>query len=527
MAQTGIIRFGFLNSHFLLNLSLRNGWKECSRDLSKKTFALCQFCSTASSSQEKQQNFPQTYGQITSRTHPDIIQEGQVTPGLTKIEFQDRRFRLMELILQQFHRLKRNTKNHLVVIPSASKVFMSDKIPYPFRQNTEFLYLTGFQEPDSVLLLQNAPDKNLPEHVSTLFVPKKNNHIEMWEGPRTGTEGAVELLGVDCAYSMEELENFLQVYARSHHNFVLWYDFLNPPLPNVNELLKSFMSSLHHTEFESPIPLIQQLRLIKSESEIKLMQHSAEIACESLTEVMKSSHPGVNETQLYAKMDFECRIRGAERLAYPPVVAGGSRANIIHYIANNQRILPGDMVLMDAGCEYHSYASDLTRTWPVSGKFTCPQQDLYEIVLIIQKELIELCCEMSNLDQLFHTMCQLMGTKLQELGLVSGKLGKIELAKIAYNFCPHHVSHYLGMDVHDTRIISCDYSSIYLPGSTVITIPGIYIKPENHQVPAQYRGMGIRIEDDILITDVGPEILTSRCPKTIADIEKIFGVKKL
>ncbi|XP_076319336.1 xaa-Pro aminopeptidase 3-like [Tachypleus tridentatus] len=524
MAQTSIMKFRFLNSHFILNFSLRYGWKDCSRDMFKKTFSLCQFCSTATLSQEKQ-TLSRTYGQITSKTHPDIIQEGQVTPGLTKVEFQDRRFRLMELIIQHFHRLKKNTKNHLIVIPSASKVFMSDKIPYPFRQNTEFLYLTGFQEPDSVLLLQNTPGKDLPEHISTLFVPRKNNHVEMWEGPRTGTEGAVELLGVDCAYTMDELEHFLQVYAQSHHNFVLWYDFLNPPLPNVHELVQGFLSSLHHTELESPVSFIQQLRLMKSESEIKLMQHSAEIACESLTEVMRSSHPGVSEAQLFAKMDFECRIRGAERLAYPPVVAGGSRANVIHYIANNQRILPGEMVLMDAGCEYHGYASDLTRTWPISGKFTCPQRDLYEAVLIIQKELIELCCEMSNLDQLFHTMCQLMGTKLQELGLVSGKLGKIELAKAAYSFCPHHVSHYLGMDVHDTRIISRTMK--LKPGMVITVEPGIYITPENRQVPAQYRGMGIRIEDDVLITDVGPEVLTSRCPKTVTDIERIFGVKKL
>nr|AMO02518.1 xaa-pro aminopeptidase 3 [Tityus serrulatus] len=484
----------------------------------EKTFH--RWCQTAAASNQKRKSV-RSYGQPTPHTHPHLMQEGHVVPGLTQEEFRDRRFRLMENIWKHMLKTASTIQNHIVVIPSATRVYMTDKIPYPFRQNTDFLYMTGFQEPDSVLILHSLPNKTLPEHKSILFVQKKVPQTELWEGPRSGPDGAIDLLGIDSAYNIEELEKFLSTFVHDNQKFILWYDYLSSPQLPMHEVMRDFVANCRHSGFESCRPLIQQLRLIKSDAEIKLMKKSTEIASEAMQEVMKSSHPLVTESQLYAKMDFECRIREAEHLAYPPVVAGGTRANIIHYTANNQRILGNEMVLMDAGCEYRGYASDLTRTWPVNGRFTRPQRELYEAILAVQEELIELCASFTSLDQLFHAMCQLIGSKLQELGIVSTNIGKIELGKIAYNYCPHHVGHYLGMDVHDTTLIS---RSIKLKPGMIITIePGIYIRENNQRVPSKYRGLGIRIEDDILVTDVGPEVLTAHCPKTIEDIEKLFG----
>ncbi|XP_026462599.1 xaa-Pro aminopeptidase 3-like [Ctenocephalides felis] len=234
---------------------------------------------------------------------------------------------------------------------------------------------------------------------------------------------------------------------------------------------------------------------------------------------------GVSEQTLYAKVDSRCRELGAQRLAYPPVVAGGERANTIHYINNNQVVNDGEMVLMDAGCEYHAFSSDITRTWPINGKFTDPQKILYEIVLKTQKEIIyNMMAEgYPTLDSLFTRMCLLLGKYLQEEGIIKKTVPEKDLPKLAYSFCPHHVSHYLGMDVHDTPLIP---RSIPIHPGMIITVePGIYIPETRLDVPEQFRGLGVRIEDDILVTNQGPMILTHYCAKEIADVEKLFQSK--
>ncbi|CAG2063326.1 unnamed protein product [Timema podura] len=236
--------------------------------------------------------------------------------------------------------------NHLVVIPSSSKLYMSEKIPYVFRQNTDFLYLSGCLEPGSALVLSGAGGGH---HTSTLFVRQKDVHSEMWDGPRTGTEGALELFGVDQSLPMQELGLFLKSFSKSHSKFMLWYDFTHPAEPEVHKTMQGFLANTINKVWESPKHLLHRLRLYKSPSEVALMRTSCKVASEAIAVTMQDSHPGVTEHQLFARVDYECRMRGAETLAYPPVVAGGTRANIIHYISNNQVVQAGEMVLMDAG----------------------------------------------------------------------------------------------------------------------------------------------------------------------------------
>lgn len=457
-------------------------------------------------------------GQPTHATHPHLLQEGELLPGVRQDEFRERRFRLMEGIHRHASKHDNSLKQHLVVIPSATKVYMTEKIPYIFRQNTDFLYLSGCLEPDNALVLTGTRGD---DHVSTLFVRKHDMHSELWDGPRTGVEGAPTLFGVDQAYALTDLEPFIASFTRSHRSFILWYDFMNPLQPDVHRTLREFLGDAWNKMWESPKPFIHQLRLYKSPAEVALMKDSCRIASDAIAATIASSYPGVTEHQLFARVDYECRMRGAEYLAYPPVVAGGDRANIIHYISNNQVVTEGEMVLMDAGCEYHGYSSDITRTWPVSGRFSQSQRDLYEAVLSVQTELIRMCATLPSLDSLFHAMCSLLGLRLQELGVLSSRSTQDELSRAAYSFCPHHVSHYLGMDVHDTALIP---RSVPLEPGMVITVePGIYVSPLNKLAPSQYHGLGVRIEDDVLITASGPIVLTAGCPKQIDDIEKLMS----
>ncbi|XP_063245058.1 xaa-Pro aminopeptidase 3 isoform X2 [Bacillus rossius redtenbacheri] len=468
---------------------------------------------------EKCKDDPPPLGQPTPSTHPHLLQNGEVLPGLKLEEFQERRNSLLEKIFQ-YSALDNETcrRQHLIVIPSASKVYMTDKIPYVFRQNTDFLYLSGCLEPDSVLVLSGALGESCS---STLFVRKKDPHSELWDGPRTGVEEAVKFFGVNDAVPFEDLGSFLTSFGSRHRDFKLWYDFATPVNSQVHKTIYGLIGETMNKMWESPKLFVQQLRLRKSSGEVALMESSCRIASDAIAATVRSSFPGATEHLLFARVDYECRARGAEYLAYPPVVAGGDRANIIHYISNNQVVRAGEMVLMDAGCEYHGYSSDITRTWPVSGRFSPAQRDLYEVVLAVQSDVLRECRHRPSLDALFRAMCCSLGRYLREIGLLPRHLSGEELAQAAYKFCPHHVSHYLGMDVHDTPLIP---RSIRLEPGMIITIePGIYVNKNNAFAPPEFHGLGVRIEDDVLITEDGPVVLTAACPKTVDDVEKLSG----
>ncbi|KAJ6637107.1 Xaa-Pro aminopeptidase 3 [Pseudolycoriella hygida] len=470
----------------------------------------------------------ETFGQPTPFTHPHLLQKGELIQGITAEEIQGRRNRLMENIQKYDYNLHKKYSTHLIVIPSASKKYMSDKIPYVFRQNSDFLYFTGCQEPESVLVLYIDANQNSK---SILFVRPKDKHSELWDGPRTGVENATNLFLVDEAFSVSDFSKVIPKFGRIDF---LWYDN-KCDQPTITEQINSIVSRTSAKLTEALTLFIHKQRVIKSESEIKLMRKTCEIASEAINKTIRTSKPGDSEHHIFATVDYHCRMNGASYLAYPPVVASGSNATTIHYINNSQIVNPMDLVLMDAGCEYGGYTSDITRTWPISGSFTQPQLVLYEIIHTVQKELISktknilkvskfifLKSQMFldtllreggfTLDSLFDTMCLQLGSYLQEIGLIQKGLVGMDLAKAAYSYCPHHVSHYLGMDVHDTSTVS---RSVHLQPGMVCTVePGIYISRDRKDVPEEFRGIGIRIEDDVLVTsDNNIEVLTKACVK--------------
>ncbi|KRT80604.1 Peptidase, partial [Oryctes borbonicus] len=444
-----------------------------------------------------------SYGQPTSESHPFLLKDGEVTPGISRREYQDRRQKLVEEIVTYSSKNSKKASTYLIVIPSATKQYMSDKIPYIFRQNSDFLYLSGCLEPDSCLVL--AANDSPSQHCATLFMREKDEHAETWDGPRTGPEEAINLFGVDQALSTDELVNFFNCYMKTPQSTSIWYDVVNPVQPKVHEILSGFFKTTENKCWESPKPFVHRLRVIKSPAEQVLMQKSCDIASEAIIKTVTSSKPGISEHQIFAKMDYECRMNGAEMLAYPPVVAGGNRATTIHYINNNQLVSSGDMVLMDAGCEYHGYSSDITRTWPINGKFNQVQRCIYEAVLDVQKDLIKMLENFPSLDKLFDYMCLLLGQRLQEVGLISKNADTNYIIRTSFQFCPHHVSHYLGMDVHDTPTVPRSIKVV--PGMVVTVEPGLYFH-KNLRVPKEFRGLGVRIEDDVLITENGPVVLT-------------------
>ncbi|KAL9988651.1 hypothetical protein ACROYT_G003121 [Oculina patagonica] len=462
-----------------------------------------------------------TIGQPTPESHPHLMEEDEITPGITKKEYRDRRQMLLSL-LAKTHFGETHDK-HLVIIPSNPTKYMTKDVPYPFRQNTDFLYLTGFQQPDAVLVLQSVEGLPLPAHKSTLFIQPHDPKKVLWEGKRPGTKDAILHFGFDESYSIRNLASVL-IDRYAGKDFCVWYDSLRPTHPTIHDEISKVLFHTEKFSYKNLLVLghnIHMLRLIKSDAEIKLLRESASLASRAITKVMKSTRPGLEESHLHTILEYECRMGGAERLAYPPVVASGPMANTLHYINNTQLLRDGELVLMDAGCEYHGYASDITRTWPVSGKFSDPQRELYELVLRVHKKCLKLCQKEVSLDYLHHAMLLLLGEELININFVPKNLTESQLKKAAGEFCPHHVGHYLGMDTHDTHLVSRGLG--LHPGMVITVEPGIYISEDNKNVPERYRGIGIRIEDDVLITESGPEVLTDECPKEVEDIERLIN----
>ncbi|XP_063983460.1 xaa-Pro aminopeptidase 3-like isoform X1 [Diachasmimorpha longicaudata] len=462
------------------------------------------------------------FGQPTPQTHPHLLKSDELVPGIKLHEFKERRAKLVEKIITEGYVGKTSSK-HIMIIPSSSKVYMSDKIPYVFRQNTDFMYFSGCQEPDCTLVITVNGDN----HTTAIFMQNKDEKTELWDGPRTGAESASEFFGVDRSYPVSDLELFITSFLKEHQNDCnLWYENKEIIQTEVHRKIAQVIKTTGYNikNVFSPKTLFHKIRLIKSTSEVELMRESCRIGSKAIARTIQTSKPGMTEHQIFATVDYECRMRGAEYLAYLPVVAGGNNANVIHYVANNQVVEDGRMVLMDAGCEYHGYSSDITRTWPINGTFSDPQRVLYEIVLEVQKTLINQLSEFPTLDMLFHDMCRLLGKRLQQGGLIPNTMSDNQLISAAYLYCPHHVSHYLGMDVHDTGRISRGVRT--QPGMIVTVEPGVYVNSKNKLAPPEFCGLGIRIEDDVLITDNGPVVLTEPCPKEISDIESLMKLNK-
>ncbi|KRX27549.1 putative Xaa-Pro aminopeptidase 3 [Trichinella nelsoni] len=453
-------------------------------------------------------------GQPSPVSHPQLIGVGCVTPGILKTEYAERRAKFWSSVWKHAQANNTNMNSCVVLIPAASVRFCAPDVPHVFRQESNFFYLCGFQEPDSLLLLYGKSEE---AHRSVLFVQERSPHKELWEGTLAGCDGAKWLTDVDWATVHGDFTKFFEEYlladgqARSTMMYSVVSDLsaANPCYKKALEIAKNLA-----IYGESALELIHRLRWIKSSAEVELMRKACSIGSEALAETMRYTRHCRNENVLVAKMDLELRLRGAKQLAYPPVVAGGPRANIIHYLDANQIIEENDLILMDVGCEVGGYVSDITRTWPVSGVFSKPQSILYDLLYDCQCKLIDGIAQrrLVTLREAYLEMMSLLRTELQNAGLLSDKLTAQQAFNAVDQICPHHVGHYLGLDVHDTHTVPK-----YIPFQTgvVITVePGLYFPSDCVDVPEEFRGIGMRIEDDVLVTSAGVEVLTDRCAKS-------------
>lgn len=426
----------------------------------------------------------------------------------------------MELFAKRRNRVL-ETIDGVAVIPAAPVTIRNNDVEHEYRQDSDFYYLTGFDEPEAVLILTTAH----AEHRSVLFVRPRDPEREVWDGARAGVDRAKELCGVDASFSIKELPKELGAYIAGAKN--LYYELgKRPDLdPRVLAAIqaargrgrntKPWPTSIHHPE-----PLWHEMRLKKDEAEIAALRRASGITAEAHARAMRVAEPGRYEYEVEAVMREVFRRHGSERPAYTPIIGSGPNATVLHYHANNRRLEDGDLLLIDAGCEYGYYAADVTRTFPVNGRFSGPQRRVYETVLAAQDAALEVSKPGSNIEKIHEATLHALVDGMIEIGLLSGtREENIESEKYR-RFFMHRTSHWLGMDVHDVGAYFVDGSARPLEAGMVLTVePGIYVGTEDDEAPAEYRGIGVRIEDDVLITADGHENLSAAIPKTVDDVE--------
>ncbi|MCY3000679.1 MAG: Xaa-Pro aminopeptidase [Planctomycetota bacterium] len=396
---------------------------------------------------------------------------------------------------------------------------------YRFRPDSDFWWLTGFGEPESALLL--LPARGEKPAKTVLFLRERNRDAEIWSGRRLGVERAPEHLGIDEAYPIAELDKKLAELLKGHTKLV----YRVGADESRDRIVLGVLSRLRALarqpepvpqEVLDPAPLLHELRLFKDEHELDLMRRAAEITAAGHIAAMKAARDGVGEGEIEALIEYEFRRRGATAPAYGSIVAGGANACILHYVENDQPLRAGDLLLIDAGAEADFYACDVTRTFPVGGRFSAEQRALYEVVLQAQHDAIALSHPGARFDAVHKRALRTLVEGLCRLGLL-GDTPEVAIEKETYRrFYMHRTSHWLGLDVHDCGAYVVERESRTLEPGMVLTIePGLYIAEDDDTVEPRWRGIGIRIEDDVLITASGHEILTSAVPKSIADLERI------
>lgn len=431
-------------------------------------------------------------------------------------EFEDRRLRLLAQLPPE----------SICVIPAARLKTRSRDTEYPFRQDSDFYYLTGFPEPDALLLLSNSAAYE--GGLSVLFCLAKDKQAEIWQGRRVGPDAATEQYNVDEAYALEHVAEAMVEFVDGHKHLY----FAQGQDADCDALVFDTLNTLRNAPKQSKVaphiiadlrPLIHEMRLLKSEQECAVMRRAAHISAAAHTRAMRTVRPGMFEYQLEAELHHEFVFNGARSPAYGTIVGGGVNACILHYTENASKLNDGDLVLIDAGAELHGYAADITRTFPVSGRFSAPQRALYDLVLKSQYEALSILKPGNTLKQASDRTIEVLTQGLIELGLLQGSLEE-NIDKQNYReFFMHGLGHWLGLDVHDVGDYKVDGVDRPLAPGMVLTVePGLYVAPDA-DVDAKWRGIGIRIEDNILITDDGHENLTASVVKEPDDIEALMA----
>ena len=436
----------------------------------------------------------------------------------------------MKISKREFARRRKNLMaqmepDSIAIVPAAKEVIRNRDVEYPFRQDSDFYYLTGFAEPDAVLVLM--PGRKHGQYI--LFCRDRDPKMELWNGYRAGPEGACSDYDADDAFPVSDIDDILPgllegrervYYAMGRHA-----EFDHKVMQWVNVIRSQVRTGAHPPgEFLDLDHLLHDLRLYKSAAEIRLMRRAAKIAAQAHIRAMKICKPGIGEYQLEAEIQHEFGRNGARFPAYNSIVGAGKNACILHYTENSSTVKDGDLVLIDAGCELEYYAADITRTFPANGLFSKEQKALYELVLKSQVAAIKAIKPGNHWNQFHDATVKVITKGLVELGLLKGTVSQL-IKKQAYkDFYMHRAGHWLGMDVHDVGDYKVGNKWRVLEEGMVMTVePGIYIAPDNKKVAKQWRGIGIRIEDDVVVTKTGCDVLTQYVPKTVKEIEALMS----
>lgn len=405
------------------------------------------------------------------------------------------------------------------VFPSAPVFTRNNDVEHEYRQDSDFFYLSGFAEPSTVLVL------DAKERKSSMFVRPRDPERETWDGPRFGVDGAKEHFGADASFTIdklaEELPKLFQNRRRLYYRLGVNRAMDDKILEAVDRSrARAKLGFSWPVEIVDPGTVIHEMRLFKSEDDVATMKRAADITAEAHIKAMKATKAGMHEFQIEALLLETFRAHGSERPAYGSIVGSGANATILHYRQNNKKMEDGELLLIDAGCEYDYYASDVTRTFPVSGTFSREQQAIYELVLEAQEAGIDKTRKGSTLEAIHGACVDVLTRGLVRLGLLQGDVEQLKKDEAYKPFYMHKTSHWLGMDVHDVGSYHAGGKARPLEPGMVLTVePGIYIAPSNDKVPAEWRGIGVRIEDDILVTEGDPSNLTASIPKTVAEVQ--------
>ncbi len=408
----------------------------------------------------------------------------------------------------------------IAILPAAPERIRSRDTHYPYRPDSDLWYLSGFAEPRAVLVL--IPGRAHGE--SVLFCRERDPLREAWDGPRAGPEGAVETFGFDDAFPIDDIDEILpgmlEGRSRVHYHLGRDTDFDMQLLSWLNRVKRQLhMRTGSPQEFLELGHLLDEMRLLKSADELKLMQRAADISVQAHRAAMRAAKPGIHEYELQAALEYTFRQHDALS-AYSPIVGAGANACVLHYVANQAKTKAGELVLIDAGAEYRGYAADISRTFPVSGRFSASQRALHDCVLQAQREAIDCARPGQPWSGIHERAVEVLCEGFLSLGLLTGSLKK-NLADESYRrFYPHKTGHWLGLDVHDVGDYQLDGESRILEPGMVLTVePGLYVRQDDLQVDPKWRGIGIRIEDDVLITRDGHRVLTDGLARSADDIE--------
>ncbi|QSB21651.1 Xaa-Pro aminopeptidase [Pseudomonas sp. 15A4] len=437
---------------------------------------------------------------------------------IPKAEYARRRKALMEQM----------EPNSIAILPAAAVAIRNRDVEHVYRQDSDFQYLSGFPEPEAVIVL--IPGREYGEYV--LFCRERNPERELWDGLRAGQDGAMREYGAEDAFPITDIDDILpgliegrdRVYSSMGSN----PEFDRHVMEWINVIRsKAHLGAQPPKEFVALDHLLHDMRLYKSAAEVKVMREAAQISARAHVRAMQASRAGLYEFSLEAEVDYEFRKGGAKMPAYGSIVASGRNACILHYQENDAPLRDGDLVLIDAGCEIDCYASDITRTFPVSGKFSAEQKAIYEVVLKSQEAAFAAIKPGNHWNQAHEATVRVITEGLVELGLLRGAVDELIAAEAYKAFYMHRAGHWLGMDVHDVGEYKVGGEWRVLEAGMALTVePGIYVSPDNQAVAKKWRGIGVRIEDDVVVTKKGCEILTGDVPKTVAEIEALMAAAR-